>query len=155
MADVRLTQEQFNDAIKAAAQAGAEAAVAAMGGRAAAQPLSAQSPEEQFQAQKEALFGSRREGPPHTFVKNCESVTGAKFTARIDHRGIIVNLDDYTHPAGTETLITEGGLVPSGYKIGGDQHKQWKWSSFWQADINAFVGKALPAHVKRAAESSP
>ncbi len=64
----------------------------------------------------------------------------------------MVSLEDYTHPDGTDRKSDEGGLVPSGYEIGRDKHKQWKWESFWQADINSYVGKPLPAHTRMAAE---
>jgi hypothetical protein len=147
-----MTQEQFSEAIAAAAKAAVEGVLASQA-KATVATVDA-SPEEQFDAQKKAALGAPRPGPEPTYVKNCPSVTGATFTAKIDHRGKVTELLDYECPTGVDALVTEGGIVPSGYRIGGNEHAHWKWSSFWQADINAFVGKPLPAHVKAAADAA-
>ncbi len=108
------------------------------------------SPNEQFQAMSDARRG--RDNPPltTTIVEGIVSATGGKFDVKIDHRNRVVDLLNYTWPEGHDKPVAAGGLVPDGYKIGETLHKHWMWTDFRQADINAFVGKPLPAHYRPA-----
>ncbi len=106
------------------------------------------SPDEQFHAMSDARRG--RDNPPLkvSIVEGIESPTGGKFDAKIDHNDRVVDLLNYTWPAGTDKPVASGGLVPDGYRIGEQLHKHWLWTDFRQADINAFVGKPLPKHFR-------
>jgi hypothetical protein len=154
-----MTSEQFDAAIKAAAEAGAKVAVEAMRASGPAAPTGrvrdaqdvAGMTDETFAAMVADRRGHDRPAIPEERVENCESTSGARFTAVISH-GKVKVLENYEHPAGAEIHQAEGGIVPDGFPIR-DTHgklepkfKQWKWEAFWQADINTFIGKPLPAH---------
>ena len=96
--------------------------------------------------------------------------TGACFVAHVVEskkfpHGRIVALHEYTHPDGIFEYVSNGGLVPDGFPIlkdanGGalgpgiklEKHQlsalylQWRWTEFWQRDLEAHVGKGLAAH---------
>lgn len=121
--------------------------------RTEAQPFVEASPDVQFKAMSDARRG--RDVPPlrTSKVANCLSpVTSATFTACLDHHDRIVRFEDYQEPEGVDKSVDEGGLVPSGLKIGQPLHQQWKWSGYWQADINAHVGKPINKYMKAEAD---
>jgi hypothetical protein len=118
----------------------------------------AMSEDEKFQAEIASRKGTDRPPLPTSVVKGVTSETGSTFDALIDHRGNVVALDKYAHPTGVDVHQTDGGLVPQGLPIrdagGGDfsmLFKQWRYESFWAHDLNAYIGKPLPAHARRAA----
>ena len=100
----------------------------------------------------------------------CKSETGATFTACVVESrrypdGVVKTMEDYRHPAGTMTYQRDGGLVPDGMQIlrlgtgvpaEGTVipsheldifYKQWRWETFWQADLRAYCnGKPLLRH---------
>jgi hypothetical protein len=105
------------------------------------------SPNTQYQAMADARRGRDNPPLPQKVVRGVTSPTGGSFAFKIDHRGVVVDLLDYTWPAGCDMKMSEGGIVPDGYEIGKQLHKHWKWTDFRQADINMFVGKPPPKHM--------
>jgi hypothetical protein len=83
---------------------------------------------------------------------------GGKITGKVPGvLPIVKSLLHYTEPVGHDVHQAQGGLVPDGLTIqeqgpGGPRlsstYVQWKWETFWQADIRRFVGKPLPAHIR-------
>lgn len=93
--------------------------------------------------------------------------TGATFIAcvvesKAHPHGRIVELKNYTHPQGVSTFTSAGGLVPEGMQImragtGAPPedgriipkhdltpfYMQWRYTEFWQRDINMYAGKEL------------
>lgn len=155
MAKLDMTDEQFQAALSAAASGGASAALAALGIKAS--ESTPQTPNEMFAAQ---LKNQRQSSDPPIKVQmtpDCVSqLTGAKFTAHSSH-GTIFAIPDYVYPPGIETHTPEGGLVPDRMAIKDThgqytaEYKQWRWESFWQIDLKAYVGKPLPAYLNKAA----
>ena len=131
------------------------AEIAAQGIAAPTRPVEvvSASPNAQFEAATSARRGIDNPPLPVTTVEGCCSTTGSTFTAKIDHNGRVVDLLDYTWPDGVDVGADSGGLCPSGYTIGSKFHDHWKWTDFRQADINTFVGKPLPNHIRNAAVS--
>lgn len=101
----------------------------------------------------------------------CKSeATGCSFTAHVVEskkfpQGRIVSLSGYTYPEGMFQYQSNGGRVPDGFPVlkdanGGalgdgiqlEKHQlstmylQWRWTEFWQRDLEAFVGKELAVH---------
>lgn len=80
------------------------------------------------------------------------SETGARITLRITH-GVVSQFARYEHPEGVELPAdAEGeivGLVPNGLPIKlpdgkySEQYKQWKYETFWCADLNRYIGKVV------------
>lgn len=91
-----------------------------------------------------------RQALPETRVKCRSSETRSTFTARIDHRGLVVELEEYELPTDWERR------VPSNYPRfkngkGGDEttmFKHWKATTFWVPDGQRFLAKPLPVHVR-------
>lgn len=77
---------------------------------------------------------------------------GVRFTAVIApsrryKAGIVVNLEDYQYPEDAETKVAKDGQTPNGLQIkkpNGEytqQFKQWRWVTFYQRDLKAYVGR--------------
>jgi hypothetical protein len=96
--------------------------------------------------------------------------TGATFTVHVvesrEHpSGIMKSMENYLHPQGAFTFVSNGGVVPDGFQIlkvgmappepsrdGNTIPKQdfeshylfWRWTEFWQKDLRRMSGKPLP-----------
>jgi hypothetical protein len=72
----------------------------------------------------------------------------------------VVRIRDYQYPDGVDHHISEGGLVPNGMQMknaGGTDlatFKQWKWETFYQQDLRAWIGKPLPVYVRADADAT-
>ncbi len=86
-----------------------------------------------------------------------------KIVGRLPGDGTVTALRNYKEPAGVDKHTADGGLVPNGMKITenygqgeeiADGYKQWRWESFWQADLRRFVGKSLPPHVRKTSRAA-
>ena len=110
------------------------------------------SEEEQFHALQR--MASERPLPKEFPWGRIKSHTGATFTPRVVAsrkfpKGRVVELQDYAHPDGTDRYqVPEdqpgqdtGGLVPIGKTIGTLQWKQWKYETFWKADLAYWIGR--------------
>jgi hypothetical protein len=144
MAKIEMTEEQLNTTIAAAVKAGVEAALAA---RPDAPKLSI---DEQFSAEIAQRKGLDRPPLKVETIPAVTSQSGAMFGVETDHNGRVRALVNYTHPTGYDKHEQDGGIAPNGYPIGDANYKQWLWETFWQADINQFIGKPLPKHLARA-----
>lgn len=157
MGDMRMSEEQFQAAIAAAARAGAEAALSTQAAQPVAAPThAAPSPisVEEFPGQYASILKAMRErpAPPEPEPVMCVSpITGSTFRARLRLDGRVLELLDYAYPEGIDKHEGDGGRVPNGspiYNANGkfDSHYlQWRWSEFWYADLRAWVGKRLPS----------
>lgn len=158
MADVRMSEEQFQAAIASAAQA----AVAAVLATQAAQPAPIAAPAGRtspFMVEEYAgQFGEMQKAAQRRIVTDdpeppyCRSETGATFRAQIDKKGKIVTLLDYREPPESLKHEGEGGHVPNGLPIyenssGGrslsTSYKQWRYETYALADTRYFVGKNI------------
>lgn len=155
--DISITEEQLAAVVASAVTA----ALAAQNQQTRPQAFVEASPNEQFEAMMRGRRGLDEPKLPVVEVPNCKShVTGATFTARIT-RGIVTEIAEYKHPAGTDLHIDQGGLVTNGLEIKdthGQLHphyKQWLWENFWQLDIRTHVGRALPKYVQPEPEAVP
>lgn len=70
-------------------------------------------------------------------------------TSRSFPKGRIVDLEHYTHPAGVDVHVADGGLVPDGKEIGTTDHKMWKYQEFWKRDLNEFIGKPFISYYSK------
>ncbi len=159
MADIRMSEEQFNAAITAAARAGAEAAIAAQPAPVALAPIAAAPNRgpmniEDFPGQYASIM---REARQRKAVDDpdpipCRGEMGATFTAQINKAGVVVALLDYKEPAASLIHENAGGHVPNGSPIyedaGGRQvltvhYKQWRYETYWLADLRYFVSKPI------------
>jgi hypothetical protein len=154
MADIRMSEEQFAAAIKAAAEAAVSAVLA--GQPAPSAPLPNRGPMniEEFPGQYASIMREARQrvavGDPDPVP--CRGEMGATFLAQIDKRGIIVALLEYKEPPQSQIYENAGGHVPNGSSIyedaGGRQvlsvhYKQWRYETYWLADLRYFVGKPI------------
>lgn len=144
MAELKMSEEQFTSAIKAAAEAGAKAAMANM-------PAPSMSPSRDAEAgiirdPEELLKTIRnRKAPiPNRYVP-CRTHQGSTFIAEIAYSrtfpsGRVLDILDYRFPDGAERSEPtpeeldrlngvppeNPGLVPTGVKIGSAAHKEFK-----------------------------
>lgn len=159
MSDVRLTKEQLDTMITAAAKAGAEAALAGFGAGTptAAQPAHGRfedaSPDEQFTAMMRERRGQHLPPLPTNLHKCKSHVTGATFDAIVDHKGIVAEIPNYEIPEKAKLSEVNGGVVPDGIpmldRVSGKPHKlysKWLWETYWREDLRTFVGKPLPKY---------
>jgi hypothetical protein len=76
----------------------------------------------------------------------------------------VVELLEYTHPAGIDIPQDQGGLAPngigvktrngSGLALESPQYKHWKYTTFWRRDLAEYVGgdaALLPSPIPPAA----
>lgn len=152
--DITLSEDQLNRLIQDASKSAVAAYVAAH------EPPKPEdmTADGQFHRWVDNMKGHDRPATPMRKVA-CKSPTGATFVAVVaDSRthpgGRVINLEQYRHPEGVDRYQADGGLVPDGFPMaGGDGkassslYKQWRWESFYQADLRSFVGKPLPPHV--------
>jgi hypothetical protein len=151
--EIRLTKAELVEMLSAAAGAAAKAAIEAAKGP----PVGTQ--DEQFRAFSEAMHPKVQPSAAPEIREHCTSpATGATFVARVVRsrafpQGRIVDLEDYTYPSGVELAQAAGGLVPDGIPIKTPQgelmpiYKHWRWTTFYQADLGAWVGKPLPSYI--------
>lgn len=112
----------------------------------------APSPDAQVGALLEQVRGTDRE--LHTIERvRCISLeTRSTFEAVIAKSkafpaGRVVSLESYAYPAGIDTHVAEGGLVPDGKRIKNPdgsptkEYRQWRWSEFWRRDLQRYVGQ--------------
>lgn len=150
-----LTHEQFEAALKAAAEGGAKAALETMRGQ-----IGIAS---EFQTIEERIYAALGKPMPDrraitTWHQPCSSIrNGARFTAVIVEskaypEGRTVNLIDYVYPddiverSRMPALDARGGFTP--------QFKLWRYQQYDLADRSAFVGQAaryLPVDGERVA----
>lgn len=152
---VQITEAELDARIAAAAEAGAragaESAIAAFRAMPQAAPApTLPNPETneggQYERILKALKGTPAPAEKEPFWAR-SPLTGAAFRVRVDNQGVIRNLLDYTYPIGSDVHEEDGGLVPNGAPIkddkgGLDPHfKQWRWTTFWQADLRTYIDK--------------
>jgi hypothetical protein len=105
-----------------------------------------------FEERVQEVRGEPTPAAPQRLIPCRSEITGSTFTARVaksrtSPEGRIVGLDGYTHPAGADKYISDGGDVPDGFPIFDANgkltplFKQWKWETYWQRDLRDFVGK--------------
>jgi len=162
MARLEMSEEQFNAAIAAAATSAAQAAVAAVLAQQAATPAAVAAPVqnrgpmniEDFPGQYATIMREARQrvavGDPEPVP--CRGEMGATFIAQINKDGVVVALLDYKEPEASRIHENAGGHVPNGSPIyedaGGRQvltvhYKQWRYETYWLADLRYFVGKPI------------
>jgi hypothetical protein len=122
-------------------------------------PRAGKSPDELM---AEALTSIRYQKPhPQTDVECVSLETGATFTAivvasRPYPEGRVCRIDGYAHPDGIDRHVKDGGLVPDGIELrnraNGEESqdlKNWRWRTFWQADLLRYIGRPLPVWVRK------
>ncbi len=161
MADVRMSEEQFNKAIETAAAAGAKAA---LGTKPAENPEAAivRDPEELLRQ-----IRSRKALKPNQYIPCKSPITGATFVAVVAYsrtfpHGRVLDLRDYTFPDGIdrhepsplEIERNNGvppenpGRVPTGMQmknVDGREtvaYKQWKYETFSLQDRRIYASGA-------------
>ena len=80
--------------------------------------------------------------------------TGSEFVAEVMPsrqfpQGRVVRIRDYKHPDGVDARQKDGGLVPDGYVIGSNEHREWKKDRYFKADLQRWVGGPLPAFIRK------
>lgn len=123
----------------------------------------ASTPEERFEAFSKQVHPEPRPSTEHVErLVPCRSpITSSTFVARVVKSrtypaGRVVELIDYTQPAGFDVPKSEGGLFSDGVPIRGDssggysvQFNKWAWEEFWRKDLVEFVGKPFQSHIER------
>jgi len=149
---IQITEAELDAKIAAAVQAGAQSAIAAFQSMPQSQPAAPVMPPPdateggQYDRILKALKGTPAPPEKEPFWAR-SPLTGASFRVRVDNQGIIRNLLDYTYPPGSDVHEEDGGLVPNGAPIkddkgGLDPHfKQWRWTTYWQADLRTYIDK--------------
>lgn len=157
-------------ALKALVEAQVEAKVQER--LAAMNMLEAKTADDRFKDTMDHMRG--RNGEQHPEEEHaCESpATGATFKARVIRsrsfpKGRVVELLEYTEPAGYDVHTSDGGLVPDGVPIRSKegsftpQFKMWRYQTFWRRDLSEFVGKPFASYIsateaerRRAAEKA-
>lgn len=111
----------------------------------------------------EVVLGCKSDFTDATFDAEIhyETVTsGGKIIGKRPGPGKVVSLLHYKEPPAASIRTEDGGAVPmdmteigaNGASVPSLSYGQWKWESYWQADIRRFVGRPLPEHVKREAK---
>lgn len=153
MADkkIELTEEQLQSLIATAAKAGAEAALA--NGGTVKKDFATATPNEQFQAMMDEKRGKHLPALETSITPGIVSPTGSSFDALKDHNGRVRELLNYKEPKGYDVHQDDGGLATNGLQIKDPetgqltpQFKQHVYENYFQADINTFIGKPLPAY---------
>ena len=138
MATITITEEQLQGAISAAVKA----ALTQVGAAGAPPPQKHLTEEERFH---NALGHDApvRTGRPEKIV-HCVTDSGSSFDAVVvpDRRnttGRVIRLDNYAYP---EPLVFPENMPHIDPKSGqlNLQAKQWRWTTYWQADIKQYVG---------------
>jgi len=152
---IEMTAEQFNAAITAAATAAAAAALAQVGASQAPAPPPNRGPQhiEDFPGQYASVMreARNRKVTDDPEPVPCRGEMGATFRAQVNKQGVVVALLDYREPPESMKHEDEGGHVPNGSPIYEDEgakrlavhFKQWRYETYWQADLRMFVGKKL------------
>lgn len=166
MAEVKMTEEQFTNAIKAAAEAGAKAALASapapfMSPSRDAETGVIRDPEELLRA-----IRTRKAPIPNRYVP-CRTQQGSTFIAEIAYSrtfpsGRVLDIIDYRFPEGAErneptpeeidrlngVPPENAGLVPTGVAIGSAAHKEFK-RAWITADRIAYAsGTRFQEHIR-------
>lgn len=166
---IEMTAEQFNAAITAAATAAVTAALAQVGTATTVPPPQNRGPQhiEDFPGQYASVMREARNrrvtDDPEPVA--CRGEMGATFRAQVNKAGVVVALLDYREPIESMRHEDEGGHVPNGSPIYEDEgakrlavhFKQWRYETYWQADLRMFVGKKLStrAHLIVKPETPP
>lgn len=133
--------------------------------------------QEKFESDMGAMRGHDRPPLVERTIACKSPLTGSTFTARIVEsrgwpQGRIVDLVDYTHPAGIDKHVSDGGIVPDGLTIhiGADragkatlpdgteiavsigdftpEYKMWSYETFWKRDLAEFNGKPFAEYIR-------
>ena len=148
MADIRMTEEQLATVTAAAAKAGAEAAIAALGAQGG--PPAPQTEEGRHQSYRRWLLN--KETPAAVvvapkFLRVRSPVTQATFeikvvASRSDVEGRILDVIHYRHPDGWQGQRPEGmEYSVKGYVT--QEFKRWAADTFFLTDLRAWVNLGL------------
>lgn len=145
MADVKVTEGVLADLIASKVR------------EEVAKLMTATSPDEAIQKALDRHRGKDRPLPPEELVECASPITGATFTARLIASrtypaGRVIELLEYTRPAGWDRHKVDGGLVPDGMEMVSQfrpgkpdaLYANWVRKTFWEKDLEVLVGRALP-----------
>lgn len=163
MAKHEFTDDQLKALLDEHAKRVADAVMLAMSPKSSVASPDYDDPDAQFAEIMAKRRGKDRPATPDVAIRVKSPETGSSFTAVVQG-GRVIRLDDYSYPQGVETHTTEGGLVPHGLGIhlvspnGGYsgqftvEYKQWRYETFWKADLHKFIGHPLPKSLSTASE---